>query len=185
MRSILIGIARVLLLAPGLLVLACSGVTPVIPLVPSASPRQLNSFMGVHFGDTFEEVERRFPAGTPQTSPYGAPAYMLENVSSSSIDYQDVVYEFAEGAGMQMVVAHFVPSQSAAVYQQLQTTLGPPAGADKSGADAASAEASWQLPDGGSVMFSGPLHRLALIGKTGGPLKEDIRLRDTEVPSVS
>jgi len=43
-------------------------------------PRGLDSFMGVDFGDTFDEVERRFPTGLIQTSPYGAPAFKQENV---------------------------------------------------------------------------------------------------------
>jgi hypothetical protein len=58
--------------------------------------RGLNSFMGVHFGDSLDKVERRDPKGSPRTSPYGAPAYILEDVNSGSIDDQDAVYEFSE-----------------------------------------------------------------------------------------
>jgi hypothetical protein len=35
------------------------------------------------------------------------------------------------------------------------------------------------------ALFSGPSHRLVLIGKDGGSLKPDIRLRDMDVPVAS
>ncbi len=121
----------------------------------------------------------------PQTSPYGAPAYKVENVISGSIDYEDVVYEFAERSGMQMVIAHFAPSATADVYQQLQTTLGAPSSAGAAVEGAANVEASWQLPDGSSVLFSGPFHRVVLLGKDGASLAVDIRLRDLGEPMPS
>jgi hypothetical protein len=183
-RSIQTATARLLWCGWAFIAVACS-LAPSIPLVRNGTPRGLNSFMGVHFGDSRDDVERRFPVGIPQTSPYGAPAYMLEKVSSASIDYEDVIYEFAEGSGMQMVIAHFAPSQSADVYKQLQTTLGAPSSAGAPLEGAASVEASWQLPDGGSVLFSGPAHRLVLLGKAGGSLKPDIRLRDVGAPEAS
>jgi hypothetical protein len=164
---------------------ACSTIAPSNLWNENRSPRSLNSFMGVRFGDSIEDVERRFPSGSPQTSPYGAPAYLLENVPSGTVDYQDVIYEFAEPSGMQMVIAHFTPSSSADVYKELQTTLGAPSSAGATTPDAANVEASWQMPDGGSVLFSGHSHRLVLIGKDGGSLKTDIRLRDMDVPMAS
>jgi hypothetical protein len=153
-----------------------------VPWSGNRNPRALNSFMGVHFGDSIEDVERRFPSGSPQTSPYGAPAYLAENVTSGTISYQDVIYEFAEPGGMQMVIAHFAPPSAADVYKQLQDTLGAPSSAGANVPDASSVEASWQMPDGGSVLFSGRAHRLVLIGKDGSSLKTDIRLRDLDVP---
>lgn len=176
--------ARALLCAWTCIAIACS-IAPSLPVSRDAGPRGLNSFMGVHFGDSRDEVERRYPSGSPQTSPYGAPAYEVENVGSGSIDYQDVVYEFAEKSGMQMVIAHFVPSASADVYQQLQTTLGAPSSAGAASDGAANGEASWQLADGGSVLFSARLHRIVLLGKDGGSLKDDIRLRDLAEPMAS
>ena len=155
------------------------------PFSGNGTPRALNSFMGVHFGDSIEDVERRFPSGSPQTSPYGAPAYQAENVTSGTIAYQDVIYEFAETSGMQMVIAHFAPASAADVYKQLQDTLGAPSSAGANIPDASSVEASWQMPDGGSVQFSGRAHRLVLIGKDGSSLKTDIRLRDMDVPVES
>lgn len=164
---------------------ACS-LTSSIPLVHNGPPHQLDSFMGVGFGDSMDQVERRFPTGLIQTSPYGAAAYKLENVSSQSIEYQDVIYEFEPHNGMQMVIAHFVPSASADLYQQLQSALGVPVstgvGIDEG---SASAEATWRLSDGSRVLFNEPFHRLVLIGKNGGSLETDIRLRDQYIPMVS
>jgi hypothetical protein len=156
---------------------ACSLVPPN-PLTHDGAPHSLDAFMGVDFGDSFDQVERRFPAGVHQTSPYGARAFKLENVSSRNIEYNDVIYEFAENSGMQMVIAHFEPSAGAEVYQQLQSSLGAPSSAGAAGEGPTSAEASWRLSDGTRVLFSGPYHRLVLIGKDGGGLETDIPLRD-------
>jgi hypothetical protein len=157
---------------------------PSNPLSHSGAPRGVDSFMGVNFGTSFDEVERRFPTGMIQTSPYGAPAFKLENVSSNNIEYQDVIYEFAEKSGMQMVIVHFAPSATADVYQRLQSNLGAPspAGSETDAERPSSAEASWRLSDGSRVLFSGPHHRLVLIGKDGGALETDIHLRDQYIP---
>jgi hypothetical protein len=163
---------------------ACS-ITPLNPLSRSGPPRGLNAFMGVRFGDSFDDVERRLPLGARETSPYGAPAYKVENVSSGSVEYQDVIFEFAEGAGMQMAIAHFAPSANADVLQQLQTTLGAPSSTGGSSEGTANVDAVWQLSDGSRVLFSGEFHRLALLGKEGKSLEVDIRLRDQAVPAPS
>jgi hypothetical protein len=64
--------------------------------------------------------------------------------------------------------------------------LGAPSSAGAtSTTDPSSVESSWHLPDGASVLFSGPSHRLVLIGKDGGSLKPDIHLRDADVPVAS
>ena len=181
MRSIQVAMARGWC-ALAFTAIACGLVSN--PLDREAPRRGPNSFMGVRFGDSLDDVERRFPLGLTQTSPYGAPAYKLENVNSASIDYQDVTYEFTDSAGMQLVFAHFVPSQSIDVYQELEKSLGAPSSASATLQEAARAEAMWHLPDGGSVLFSGPAHRLALVGKDGSSLKTDIRLRDA-VPESS
>ncbi|HXN85331.1 MAG TPA: hypothetical protein VN867_04625 [Candidatus Binataceae bacterium] len=143
----------------------------------------MDSFMGVNFGASLYDVEGKFPAGVTETSPYGAPAFRLENISSSATNYQDVIFEFAENSGMQMVIAHFPASSSAAVYQQLQNSFGPPSSSGGlNPSDASTVEASWQMVNGSAVLFSGPYHRLTIIGRDGGTLKPDIRLRDTDVP---
>jgi len=147
------------------------------------TPRAVDSFIGVNFGASLNDVERRFPAGLRETSPYGAPAYKLENVNSAAANYQDVIFEFAENSGMQMAIAHFAPSSSAAVYQQLQNSFGPPSSSGGlNPSDASTVEASWQMVNGSAIVFSGPNHRMTLIGKDGAALKPDIRLRDTDVP---
>src|SRR5450631_1051848 len=72
--------ARALLCAWAFLAIACS-LVPSNSLSPNGAPHSLDSFMGVDFGDPFDQVERRFPAGITETSPYGARAFKLENVS--------------------------------------------------------------------------------------------------------
>ena len=183
-RNIQKAIARALLYAWASAAVACS-LVPSNPISHEGPPRGLNSFMGVRFGDSRDDVERLFPVGFVQTSPYGAPAFKVEDVNSGSFDYQDVIYEFTDGSGLQMVIEHFPASESADVYQQLQTTLGAPSSAGAIHEGIASLEASWKLPDGGSVQFSGPFRRLVLLGKDGASLKVDIRLRDLDVPVAS
>lgn len=157
----------------------CSSL-PSNPL--QAPPHSLNSFLGVRFGDSRDDVEHLFPVGYNQTSPYGAPAFKVENVNSGSFDYQDVVYEFTEQGGMQLVIAHFPPSEGSEVYQQLESALGAPSSSGAIREGVASLEASWKLPDGGTVRYSGPHHRLVLVGKQGASLEVDIRLRDMDAP---
>ena len=179
MVSIRASAARASLCVLALGLFACSTISPR----KESDARTLDSFLGVHFGDRFEEIKRRYPKGTPETSPYGAPALKLQNVSSGSVDYRDVIYEFDEKAGMQMVIAHFTPSSTADAYQQLKSTLGPPTssgGTDVS--DISTVEAAWQLSNGSSVLFDGGAHRLGLIGPSGAGLKPDIGLRDLAIP---
>jgi hypothetical protein len=143
--------------------------------------RTLDSFMGVHFGEQLDEVANRYPSGALETSPYGARAYKLQNVSSGPVDYRDVIYEFGEKTGMQVAIAHFTPSSTAEAYQQLQSTLGPPTSTGgTNSSDISTVEADWELSNGASVLFSGPLRRLALIGPSGQGLKQDIHLRDLQ-----
>jgi hypothetical protein len=162
---------------------ACSLETPQAT-VPIDTPGA-GALMGVHFGDSFAEVQHRFPLASTQTSPHGAPAIRLEDVSSHAINYQDVIYEFSERSGMQMVIAHFDSSQSGEVYQQLQGSLGAPVTSGAAAEGAANVEASWPRSDGSGVFFSGPMHRVVVLGKDGGLLKVDIHLRDEQTPEVS
>jgi hypothetical protein len=141
--------------------------------------------MGVRLGDSFLDVENRFPLGQPQTSPHGAPAILLENVSAQGIDYDDVIYEFSDASGMQMTIAHFASSQSDNVYRALQSSLGAPSSNGAVGEGAANVEASWQNADGSKVFFSGPRHRLVLLGKDGSALEVDVALRDAQTPMES
>jgi len=161
---------------------ACS-LDPSLPRLASDPPDR--ALIGVRFGDSLFDVENRFPMGQPQTSPHGAAAIRLEDVSVQGIDYDDVIYEFSEASGMQMTIAHFAPSQSANVYQALQSSLGAPSSNGAVGDGAANVEASWQKADGSKVFFSGPRHRLVLLGKDGGALQVDIALRDAQTPMAS
>jgi hypothetical protein len=140
--------------------------------------RELKSFLGVRFGDSIDDAMHRYPSGSVETSPYGAPAYRIENEQSGSVAYQNVVYEFND-AGMQLAIAHFTPASSSYVLQQLKQSLGEPTssgGTDP--ADASTMKVSWALTGGGSVDFSGPAHRLTLLGPRGDNLKQDVTLRE-------
>ena len=103
-------------------------------------------------------------------------------MSAGSFDYQDVVYEFTDHSGMQMVIAHFPSSEGGEVYQQLESTLGAPTSSGTIHEGVASLEASWKLADGARVQYSGPFHRLVLVGKEGASLEVDVRLRDLDAP---
>lgn len=140
--------------------------------------RQLNSFLGVRFGESLDDAMRQYPYGSPETSPYGAPAYRIDHEDAGTIEYQKVIYEFND-AGMQLAIAHFTPSSAADVLKQLTQALGEPfssGGTDPS--DPSTVHASWALPNGETVDFSGHAHRLTLIGPRGESLKEDVRLRE-------
>lgn len=93
-----------------------------------------------------------------------------------------MVFEFGDGTGMQLAIAHFAPSAKADVYQQLEARLGAPSSTSASSEAAGNVEASWQLSDGSKVLFSGQFHRLVLLGKEGRSLEVDIGLRDPDSP---
>lgn len=140
--------------------------------------RRLNSFLGVRFGESLDDAMRQYPYGSQETSPYGAPAYRVDHQDAGTIEYQKVIYEFND-AGMQLAIAHFAPSSTADVLNQLTRSLGEPSssgGTDPS--DPSTVHASWVLPNGETVDFSGHAHRLTLIGQRGESLKEDVRLRE-------
>ena len=69
----------------------------------------LTSFLGVRFGESIERVEREYPGGAVETSPYGADLYRVENVEADSVRYESVDYEFTENLGMQLAIATFSP----------------------------------------------------------------------------
>ena len=173
---------RAVLCASAALATACS-LDASLPRLASNGPNR--GLMGVRFGDSFRDVENRFPLGQLETSPYGAPAIRLEDVSAQGIEYDDVIYEFSDASGMQLTIAHFEPAQSANLYRALRTSLGVPSSNGAVGDGAANIEASWQNSDGSGVFFSGPRHRLVLLGKDGGALQVDIHLRDSQTPMAS
>ncbi len=154
------------------------------PLPVFQSGPAMTRFLGVKFGEKFEDVERRYPEGAPETSPYGAPAYKLTNISAGSIEYRTVIYEFSEDDGMQLVIAHFTPSSTGEVYQQLKSALGEPSSSGgTSAADPSTVAAAWQAA-AGTVTFNGPASSLVMLGAGGHALEQDIELRETNEPEM-
>ncbi len=140
--------------------------------------RRIKSFLGVGFGESLDDAMRQYPNGSVETSPYGAPAYRLDHQDAGTVEYKKVIYEFND-AGMQLAIAHFTPSSAGDVLKQLTQSLGEPSssgGTDPS--DPSTVHASWAFPNGETVDFSGPAHRLTLIGPLGETLKQDVRLRE-------
>jgi len=161
---------------------ASAGVEPLQVFVGGPA---LTSFLGVRFGEMYDEVQRRYPEGASETSPYGAPAYKLSDVRAGSIEYRVVIYEFTEDSGMQLVVAHFTSSSTGDVYQQFKNALGEPSSSGGTNtADPTTVTASWNLAPGDTVTFNGPAHSLVMLGAKGEALKQDIELRETNAPEM-
>lgn len=167
-------LAALLLIAA--LAFGCAGIS-TRSLVPFGAANHSTAFLGVEFGEPLEAVQRRYPDGTLETSPFGAPAYRLQNMSAGAVDYQSVIYEFTDKNGMQLVYATFAPSWSGDVYRQLQQILGTPLKTNGE-TDPSRVEASWQGKGGALLSYDGPEHCLAIVGPNGNPLRADIALRE-------
>ncbi len=141
----------------------------------------VSSFMGVSFGEELADVRQKYPMGTVETSPYGAPAYKLVNQRAGSVLYNSIVYEFAHGSGMQLAYATFSRDSRHVMFDDLRHHLGPPTsisrGTDHEHGPAA---ASWILPSGETVAYNREADRLVILGPKGSSLKADIRLREKE-----
>lgn len=150
----------------------------VVPLMPAAHSH-VSSFLGVSFGESLSDLEMKYPGGEEETSPYGAPAYRIDDVSGDDVHYRKVVYEFAEGTGMQMVYAEFDPISAAELFKDLKNSLGEPVSAwTESGKAHDAIDAEWLLPEGELVKYDSGMNRLAILGPSGGSLRADIRMRD-------
>jgi|YelNatPaOPRAMG01_1025707.scaffolds.fasta_scaffold25289_4 hypothetical protein len=152
-----------------------------MPLLPStrAGHPHVSSFLGVSFGESLDDVHEKYPTGREETSPYGAPAYRIDEVSAGNVRYNSVVYEFADGAGMQLVYARFAPGSADYLLKELKGALGEPVSMRSAlGKAHDSVEATWLLPEGELVKYDSELDRLAILGPRGEGLREDIRLRD-------
>ena len=176
-------------LAPGLIcalalwVAGCAGAT-VEPLQVFQGGPALTEFWASGLA-RIQDVQRRYPQGASETSPYGAPAYKLSNISAGSVDYRTVIFEFTEDSGMQLVIAHFTPSSTGEVYQQFKSALGEPSSSGgTNAADPSTVAASWQLAKGDMVSFNGPARSLVMLGAMGQELKQDIELRETNTPEM-
>jgi hypothetical protein len=144
----------------------------------------IESFHGVSFGDTFYDVQVRYPGGSPETSPYGAQALRLNGIEEDGIHFESVIYEFAYRAGMQLVMASFDSSQTRAIHHWIVQEIGPPS--RSGGPRAESSEMStWTTLNGETVILDPQSHWLVILGPKGGPLRPDIRLRETNARSAS
>jgi hypothetical protein len=156
---------------------ACSSATPSASMPKIGDllgPPNLTSFLDVRFGDSMYRVQNRFPNGSPETAPYGADTYRINNIEVDSIRYQQVKYEFTTYSGMQLVMAWFTPDSSGEVLEKLVAAVGPPTEQNSAkGSLPADTQAIWHLPHGERVIFDGPKRFVAVLGPGGGPLKQD------------
>ncbi len=164
------------LLFAAALVFGCAGMS-ARSLVPFGQENRNAAFLGVSFGESLDSVQRRYPEGSQETSPFGAPAYRLHDMNAGAVEYQSVVYEFSERNGMQLVFATFAPSWSGDVYRQLQQILGTPLKSNGE-TDPAKVKASWQGKSGEFLTYDGPEHCFAIVGPKGDSLRADIALRE-------
>lgn len=172
-RSFAAAAGRALGLGALLWLASCSAVAP---LLPSSQAARLTSFLGVRFGATLAEVQRVFPGGIPETSPYGADAFRIANVNAGAATYKSVIYEFVEGQGMQLALARFDALSAKAVLDELQQSLGQPTRTD-SRPGAPAEQALWRAPAGVSVRYDGGEGLLVIVGPHGASLEPDIKLR--------
>ena len=166
---------------------SCSAHLPSVPSItmPKAlsmvGKPNLTSFLGVRFGDSLYLVQTRFPSGMMETGVYGADTYRIDNIEVQSIRYEQVKYEFTTYSGMQLVMARFTADSSAKVLGKLVQAIGPPTRqSNLKGSSPIDTEASWELPHGERVIFSGPRRFVAVLGPGGSVLKHD--LPDTDTP---
>ena len=154
---------------------ACAAKLPTLPPALSLSGKpNLRSFLGVSFGDSLYRVQNRFQSGMMETGPYGADIYRIDKIEVDEIRYETVKYEFTSNSGMQLVMAWFTPESSGKVLEKLVQAVGPPGHQDSSRGTAPSdTEASWQLPHGERVIFSGPRRLVVVLGPGGNSLKQD------------
>jgi hypothetical protein len=156
---------------------ACASTSPAtsMPKIRDLlGPPNLTSFLDVRFGDSMYRVQNRFPNGLPETAPYGADTYRINNIEVDSVRYQQVKYEFTTYSGMQLVMAWFTPDSSAQVLEKLVAAVGPPTEQNTAkGSAPADTQAVWRLPHGERVIFDGPKRFVAVLGPGGGPLKQD------------
>jgi hypothetical protein len=134
------------------------------------------SFLGVKFGDSLRETRSYYPRGIDEASPMGYPAYHVTGLSSETISYPDVIYEFDGDSGMQVVVARFSPSSSDAVLERLRRLLGEPTEHTLT-EDQRMAEAMWLTPGGEEIRFDRARHLMTVMGPNGGNMRKDVELR--------
>ena len=134
------------------------------------------SFLGIDFGSSLKDTRKFYPQGLTEASPLGYPAYHVRNLSSESIQYTDVVYEFDGIKGMQVVFARFAPASGDAVLERLRRILGEPTQHTLT-TDQRMQEALWLTPGGEEIRFYRSYHLLTVIGPEGAKLRKDLELR--------
>lgn len=164
-------IARMWLIAPLMLwASACFNISAPAP------KGGLKSFLGIDFGASVKDTRAFYPKGLTEASPLGYPAYHITDVSSESIQYRDVIYEFDGLKGMQVVFAHFAPSSTDAVLERLRRLLGEPTQHTLT-LDQRMEEAMWLTPSGEEIHFYRTHHLLTVVGPDGAKLRKDVELR--------
>lgn len=136
--------------------------------------RELTSFCGIGFGDQLSRVRRVYPTGREETSPLGAVAYRVPDLTSKAITYNSVTYEFDGERGMQFVMAIFPPEQASGVFDGLFAGLGQPNMIDT---HAVKGESMWRTSNGVTVHYRPVEDRLYLIAPGGFGLRHEIALR--------
>jgi len=160
---------------PPLLLICFLGACSAIPLVP-ASDQGPRSFLDVQFGSSLLEVQKLYPLGSDETSPYGSKSYKLTDVVVGVAKYEWVIYEFTTGHGMQMVLGRFDPDSGDQIFENLHKTFGNP-DISNGASSADTAIDTWLAGNGTRVKFDGPHRQLVLVGAYGQSLEVDIALR--------
>lgn len=136
-----------------------------------------SSFYGVSFGDNLLDVQMRYPTGETQTTPTGATAWVLRNITENGINYREVWFEFVDSK-MELVLARFEASETGRVTNAFTKQFGLPtykAGSSKS--DVPSRVLEWKLVTGEKVLISEITHQLVIAGPNGTSLTQGIELR--------
>jgi hypothetical protein len=165
---------RAVLMRSALVLMLCA--SACFNTAPPSGAAGFRSFLGVKFGDSLRETRSYYPRGIDEASPLGYPSYHVTGLSSETISYPDVIYEFDGNSGMQVVVARFSPSSSDAVLERLRRLLGEPTEHTLT-EDQRMAEALWLTPSGEEIRFDRGRHLMTVIGPNGGNMRKDVQLR--------
>jgi hypothetical protein len=151
--------------------IACFNTAP-----PPTTGISFKSFLGIGFGASLRDTRKYYPSGINETSPMGFAAYHVTGLSSESISYPDIIYEFDGARGMQLVIARFAPSSTESVLERLRRILGEPTQHTLT-EDQRMAEALWLTPGGEEIRFDRARHLMTILGPQGANMRKDLQLR--------